>query len=510
MTPETIGASPSAPGATPDVPAARGWRERLDRVSIAWKWSLAIAAITVIGMSALGAVVIRYQEEVFGEQIERLGTTVALQLAESAQEPLLAEDRLLLGLLASNVVRLEGILGSVILAADGTVVAQEGVDPLPSLPAAETQTGALLGDTPAAHRWQLQIDNDGQPVTLVSAPMVFNGLLAGHVLLVFDHLLERQAQQRSLWVIIATTMMMVGFAAVASIYLGRRIVQPIQLLTDASRAFGEGQLNYRIQEQRQDEIGDLITTLNQMADGLLEKRQVEAALSRYVSDSVAREILREIGSIDLDGRHASGSVVFADISGFSQLSEGLEPRQVGDLLNYYLGIVDRAAKFYRGTTDKFIGDCAMLVFGIPEEDPEHVLNALGCATLVRSCVERMLAERVSQGEEVAEFHIGVNAGEMLAGNLGSLERMQFTVVGDTVNIAERLCSIAARGEIVVSDAVARAAGVAELFELEAMEQIKLRGRRKPMTVFRVTGVREPLASRQQEEVARLLDPESET
>jgi adenylate cyclase len=496
-----------------DVPdaAAGTWAARLVQrfasVSVAWKWSLAIAFITIGGMAVFGFVILQYQTRMFTEQIRHFGATLAGQLAEAGKEPLLADDRLQLQVLVSNIANVEGILGALIITTTGSVAAQEGVNPLATDP--ELAAADLFGDAPRLHHWQTRFAS-GAPLTatLLTAPMRFNDIRVGHVLLAFDHRLLTETRSRYLTVIVVTTLLMVTLGALASVYLGRRMVQPIQLLQQASRAFGEGRFSFRIDAQRGDEFGELMEAMNTMADGLLEKGKVEEALKRYVSEGVAMQVMRDIGTPDMTGRHVDGSVLFADVSGYTALSEALPSQELSRLLNTYFGLIDRAAKLYDGMTDKFIGDCVMLVFGITEPDPRHRRNALSCATLIRDAITRLNSLRTARGEATIEFHIGVNAGEMLAGNLGSAQRMEYTVVGDSVNIASRLCSAAGPGEIAITTVLATDPEICDLFRLETRDRLLLRGKLQSAVIYHVGDTLEPLYSEQRRLIEQLLQEEA--
>src|SRR5690606_39345408 len=107
-------------------------------------------------------------------------------------------------------------------------------------------------------------------------------------------------------------------------------------------------------------------------------------------------------------------VIFADIVGFTRLSENMAPDAVADMLNEYFDAINMAATFYRGTIDKYMGDCAMIVFGIPEEDPEHEFYAMCCGVMIQRLVIRLSLYRASRGLTTVDFRIGINSGPMLA------------------------------------------------------------------------------------------------
>ncbi len=228
---------------------------------------------------------------------------------------------------------------------------------------------------------------------------------------------------------------------------------------------------------RQDEIGQVYAHFDRMTAGMLEKRQVEEALSRYVSPVVAEKILSNLSQPRLANQEMEGSVLFCDIVGFTQLSEDLPADEVADLLNLYLGAIADAAHRCRGVVDKFIGDSAMILFGVPESDNQHGMQAIRCAWLIQAMVRHINKQRRQQGKEPIMLRIGINSGQMLAGNIGIPDRLEYTVVGDTVNLASRLCGAAPADGIMLSDTTAAFPGVEAMVELHRQPALKIRGRR---------------------------------
>ncbi len=180
------------------------------------------------------------------------------------------------------------------------------------------------------------------------------------------------------------------------------------------------------------------------------------------------------------------TVLFADIRGFTSLSERLDAREVVLLLNEFFTAMTDVVFEARGTLDKYIGDCVMALFGAPvpgEDDPERGLRA---ALKMQEEVKRLNAERRSRG--LQEFHIGVglHTGAAVVGNIGSEQRMQYTAIGDTVNVASRVMSNAAPGHVVVSeDFLAALGGKATFVHLG---EVELKGRQRKMNLYSVSSL----------------------
>jgi len=460
-----------------------------ERIPIAFKMALAISALMIVGMITLGSAVINNQTHLMRSQIDTFGRTVVTQVAESVKEPLMADDILGMKVLVSGLVLDKNILGVSIISLDGKILAQAGVNQFPETGELGRDHPLIQGSSISSHEWLLQTASK-ESVNAVSfvAPIHFLDVIAGYTVVTFGSLGLDQALHDSVRAITAATILMIILTIILSFLMGRRLSQPIRSLIDASKAIGEGNLTHRVDDRRNDEIGNLMQSFNDMAEGLLQKSQVENVFSRYVSPNVAKQILEDIDHVELGGEHVTGSVLFADIVGYTQMSEKMDPSEIIDLLNYYFSHISAASKLYNGTIDKFMGDCAMIVFGVTEDDKEHRFHSVACALLIQFIVERLNADRIAANQYPIYFRIGVNSGEMLAGNMGSSERMQYTVVGDSVNLASRLCTFSEPRQIVITSDMFERPDIQNRVKAQPHKTIKLRNRTGPVTTYIVNDV----------------------
>lgn len=478
---------------------------RPHHIPIAYKLALAITLLIVAGMSVLGIVVITNQSSMMRDQANAYGQTVAGQLAESSKELILAEDELGLQVAVSSLATNPNLQGVVIFSEDGAPLAETGVRPHASL-IELYERGQRLGDRGYSLDWHWT-DNQGQRRDAVSflAPVRFNDVVVGHALVTFSRASMVESSRAAKRAILITTLLLSILAIAVAFIMSKQLSRPIYDLMDASRAIGAGNYDYRISTRRRDELGTLIGAFNDMAKSLLEKSQVEDVLSRYVSPTVAREILANLDQVELGGKHIQATVMFADIVGFTRLSEQMTPTQVGAFLNTYFGLITRATERYKGNVDKFIGDCAMVVFGAPEADSDHRFNAIACAVMIRRLTDRLNEDRQREGKPPVHFRIGINTGDMLAGNMGAQERMQYTVVGDAVNLASRLSAVAGSREIVIRDEHYLDPEVQRRVIARRYKTLRVRGRDEPITVYRVKDVASSYRKQMDEDLRELLD-----
>lgn len=169
-----------------------------------------------------------------------------------------------------------------------------------------------------------------------------------------------------------------------------------------------------------------------------EKNRIRAMLRRYLSPQTAEYVLENPRACILGGQRVEATVLFSDIRGFTALAEGLAPETVVAYVNEYLQAMTEAVFRNDGAVDKYMGDCIMAVFGIPVPYTDHALRAVAAALDMRDMLVALQAERLDRDVPVLDMGIGVNTGEMVVGNIGSRQRLDFTVIGDAVNLAARV------------------------------------------------------------------------
>ncbi len=213
-----------------------------------------------------------------------------------------------------------------------------------------------------------------------------------------------------------------------------------------------------------------------------ERHMLRDTFSRYVSPELCEEILKNPGLLQLGGRRQEVTVLFADIRNFTTMSESMAPEAVVEVLNtYFTEMVDLVFR-YQGTLDKFVGDALMAVFGVPLPLPQAATRAVECALAMQRHLKQMQAvgRTAIQG-----MRIGINTGEAIVGNIGSNKRMDFTVVGDAVNVAARLQELAKEVEADTLISESTFAALEGEFEVVPVPAMVLRGRKEPTKIYRL-------------------------
>ncbi len=207
---------------------------------------------------------------------------------------------------------------------------------------------------------------------------------------------------------------------------------------------------------------------------------IKSVLGRYVSPAVAEQILAE-GDLQTAGERREITVLFADIRGFTAIAEKLPPERVVALLNDYLAAMTEAVFQHGGTVDKFLGDGLMAVFGAPLAYADHATRALACAQAMQTAFRKLQPRWQAQGVSRLGLGVGLSTGEVIVGNIGSRQRLDYTAIGDAVNTAQRLQSLATDHQILLSAATRAQLTATPLTSLGLQ---RLKGKRELVEVFR--------------------------
>lgn len=258
------------------------------------------------------------------------------------------------------------------------------------------------------------------------------------------------------------------------VFMKRVVVHPIGNIGEVAQRVGRGDFSAAAVVTSKDEIGDLAQRINEMIVGLRERFHLQKFVSQQTVDAVRQA---DAMGIKLGGERKTATVFFSDVRGFTSFSEKVEPERVVAMLNSILSRQTAIVKKYGGDIDKFVGDELVAVF----LGDDMVTRAVECAVEVQQTMNDVSA---TAGEDVG-IGIGINTGEMVMGAMGSEERMDFTVIGDSVNLGARLCSAAKRGQILLSGNSAGYIGGNGSIRLVKLESIMVKGKERPIEIFEV-------------------------
>lgn len=289
-----------------------------------------------------------------------------------------------------------------------------------------------------------------------------------------------QAQHELRSKIILYTSGAFALGLLASLFLAHGLAVPIRELVSGTNKIKAGNYEVKVPVRSRDELGTLATSFNEMTEGLALKDKYHNVLNLVVDPDVARELMS--GKVVLGGEMRDATILFCDIRGFTALTQDMDPARVIHLLNEHMTELTKVVYAHHGVVDKFVGDSIMANFGAPKSYGNDAANAARCALA-------MLAARAKLNE-TSQYHIqigiGLASGPVLAGNMGSADRMNYTVLGERVNLAARLCSCAARGEIIIGQFTREKLG--DLAQVQPTAELLLKGFSHPVQAYRLLTV----------------------
>ncbi|MCP4231247.1 MAG: HAMP domain-containing protein [bacterium] len=264
--------------------------------------------------------------------------------------------------------------------------------------------------------------------------------------------------------------------------------KPIRSLVKGMKFVEEGDYSKDIPQKRKDELGQLTYSYNIMIEGLRDREFIKNTFKRYVTKQVAEKILESKEEINLAGEKREVTVIFTDIEGFTSISEKMPPHKVVAMLNEYLAIMIDVVFLYEGSLDKFLGDGIMAYWNAPVQQENAALLAAIATTEMQHAIDRLNFKRTSRGEEPIFAGIGVNTGEAVAGNIGSEKKMEYTVIGDNVNLAQRIEVQTDRGQVLLSESTYKR--ISQYVFATPLPPSRVKGKAEPVTIYLLHGLNE--------------------
>ncbi|TGL58322.1 adenylate/guanylate cyclase domain-containing protein [Leptospira sarikeiensis] len=274
-------------------------------------------------------------------------------------------------------------------------------------------------------------------------------------------------------------------ALIIVFFLARTITIPVLKLLTATVEIAKGNFRIGIRSTTKDEIGVLTDYFVSMGKGLEEREKVKDALGRFVNKEIAEMVLNK--ELTLGGERKMCAIFFSDIRSFTAISEKLQPEEVVEFLNEYMTEMVRCVNDTHGIVDKFIGDAIMATWGAVRSSDQDAENAVNGALLMRTALLKFNEGRGGDKKPIIRIGCGLNFGPVIAGQIGSEERLEYTVIGDAVNLASRVEALNkpfGTDVLITQDLYDR---VRDIFAVEKMQSIKVKGKEEPQTIYAVLG-----------------------
>ena len=264
-----------------------------------------------------------------------------------------------------------------------------------------------------------------------------------------------------------------------------RLTNPIERLVTVTRAVASGDFEVKSDVHTHDEVGELANSFDTMVTGLKERDKIRNVLNKFHGSHVAEDLMK--GDLQLGGSNKEVTVFFSDIRDFTKFSEGHTPEEVVGMLNEYFGIMVGIITVNHGIVDKFVGDAIMAVWGAPNSSGEDQFFALKACIEMRTALAQLNERRLARGKTEIRIGMGLHTGRAISGTIGSDERMEYTVIGDTVNLAARIeASTKSFGtDLLVSQSIRASESEKYIYELAGEAEVK--GKSEPIRMYKVRG-----------------------
>jgi len=452
------------------------------RISLKVKFSLLITALVFLAVALVGFFLLRQQQESLAAQMAKRGLTMAENLAAGAKTALLTNDYLNLNIIVKDAMRDPDVAYVAVVNPGGETLAHSDV----ALIGGQMERPARLPPAAESVAVNTYPASGGGQIVDFSVPLVFSQVPLGALYLgISDRSIAaglRHARNQAVAITVVMVLVGVGGAVALATVLSR----PIFRLVAGTRSIAEGNFSVALPVASRDELGDLTISFNEMARALREKEMIKRAFTRYVAREVVDEILKHPEQLVLTGERREVTVLFCDIRGFTPVAERLDPESVVRILNEFYNLMIEATFKNDGTLDKFLGDGVMCIFGAPIARADHAMQAVRAALAMQAGMAALSVRFVQEGRPPIAVGIGVSAGEVVAGTVGSEDRMEYTAIGDSVNLAARLEALAQPGQVLISEQTL--AMVHNRVRSKAMGAVRVKGKEEDVQVYEVIGV----------------------
>ena len=476
-------------------PLLAGFKNHINRF---WAWIRSLRIPIFIKLTALSTLLIfvvistisfsmlSKQKKQFTGQLVSLGESMVSIAASNAPDKLLGGEDLALFQLVNNIAQNDQVIYAIITDENDIIKAHSNIEEV-NKAYSPPKNIMFLNKTSVAK--VSSFIQGGEEILFFEKPITYQKLNVGKVRLAISQKKILQNIRNAKIFILVLTVIIIILGILLSLGLSRYFSNPIMKLRESTKALGMGNFDHRVSINRNDELGDLGSAFNKMAEDLALKEKIKDSFGRYVTPEIVDLILANPDNQWMKGSEVEATVLFVDIRGFTTLSEDKEPESIVELLNDYFARVTDIVVKHGGHINKFVGDGAMAVFGTPVPTPQHAEAAVMAALDIQEEIARL--DREKKMEDVAiQVGIGVNSGAMVAGNLGSQRKMEYTVIGDNVNVASRLTSRAKAGEILISRQTYELIKNKNSLKIEKRRIASVKGRKMKIAIFNVLSLEE--------------------
>lgn len=460
------------------------------RFPIRWRWMALVSTTAALSVLVVSLILLDMERDAWLKSQSAQARVMVERLGDEVKSFMLAGrklDKTQVDIIVTGFrEKVPTVLGIQVQYADGELFnyAEVGEQvPLAEGSKAESAKHLLLSDD----LWYIQ------PVSYASAHV-------GSIAVRFSGDEWRSLANRFIAGTLLVAVIVILLASIAAYWVATRMSRPLEALAMAARHVADGDFSTRIQICGNDEISDAGEQFNHMVSELAHKEKLRDAFGRYLNPELVNDMFSD-NNVAAVSRRQPVAVLFADMVGFTAFSENNPSEAVVRVLNRHFEVFHRIIDYYGGHVDKYIGDAVMAVFNHPHEDEAHVRHAAMAGLAITLACRQMNAAETDA--PAVEFRVGINHGEAIVGNIGAAERLEYTVIGDAVNVASRMTGLGEGGEVMLSQNTFREIGKGFAFDDIGRKTIK--GIQKPINCGRLVADDTRVAVNLQHAVALAFD-----
>ncbi len=438
--------------------------------------------VVIITILMLNSIILGRQKEQLYQQTVKIGMVSLNYFEGNSRIPLLQGDMLRLNTLIKDTPTEEALLYAFIVNQDRKIMAHTDLNMI------QTEVNQYSNPGEVTKKGDISyfsyLNQDKEQILNLSKPVIFKGKKLGEVnvgiSIDFINLLIKKERAS----IITVTLIILFFGIVIAVLLGFRFSRPISQLVKATQEVGHGNYQFKLETKRNDELGNLAKAFNQMSEDLWKKSLMQESFGKYVGSEVLELILANPENTWLKGHKNEATILFADIRGFTSYTDSRTPEKVVEGLNKYFDMATQAILNNGGYIDKFIGDAVLGVFGVPVYHKNHIERAVRAAVELNSELQNY---KGIGHNLITSVGIGIASGVVIAGNIGSEVKMEYTVIGDCVNVASRLNELAGSGDVIITKLIYEK--ISDIISVKQLTPRKIKGKSKPLDVYKVLDIK---------------------
>jgi len=444
-------------------PAHTGDGEVSRLFPIRWRWTLFVGGSVALAVAMFALIILDLEREAWLDSQTAQAETLVERLGDELKLPMLAGSTIEIDAIANSFIKkVPSVLGMHLQYEKKNKSFTYGLIGKDALALADFPESKTVIRLPTGDLWFA--------ISVAYADTRLGVLAVRYS----EHAWNNLAAQIK-WRMLMTAFVVVLFSGVGVYWLAARMSRPLEELAMAARKVADGDFSMQLEPHGNDELSYAMDQFNQMVTELAHKEEMRATFGRYLNPKLVAEVFEE-GEHDLNTHRQEVSILFADMVGFTEFSESMQTEQVVEVLNRHFELFHFIIDHFEGHVDKYIGDAVMGVFNHPRRNPDHVRHAAMAALAMAKACSQLGIHRHDKTPVV--FRFGIDCGQVIAGSIGPARRLDYTVIGNTVNIASRMGALGEGGDVILTRETFKRLGKG--FDFDSIGKCEIKGLSQPI------------------------------